>query len=52
MDSPAQTLIIHEPLYKIDTQLGEGPLYDPQRDVLHFVDVSVFGSLSASHYLG
>lgn len=34
-------LIVAEPLLQIDTQLGEGPLYDQQHDTLHFVDVYV-----------
>jgi sugar lactone lactonase YvrE len=28
-----------EPLLKMDMQLGEGPLYDEQTGILHFVDV-------------
>lgn len=34
-----QTIDVTEPLYKIACQLGEGPLWDEARNLLHFVDV-------------
>lgn len=39
---PAMTvkqIVIDRPLVKVGCQLGEGPLYDPSRSILHFVDI-------------
>lgn len=34
-----ETIVVSEPLLKTQCVLGEGPLYDPRTDTLHFVDI-------------
>lgn len=34
-----QIFVVREPWFKVGCTLGEGPLYDPVANVLHFVDI-------------
>ncbi|GAB1522525.1 hypothetical protein RhiTH_005645 [Rhizoctonia solani] len=34
-----ETIVLSEPLLKTQCILGEGPLYDPRTDTLHFLDI-------------
>ncbi|KAG8761211.1 hypothetical protein FRC14_006260 [Serendipita sp. 396] len=38
--SDNQVLVVETPLVEIGCTLGEGPLYDPSTDILHFVDIN------------